>query len=77
MLSVARAAHRWAGARSLPVSLELTICRKDGHSFRNLPSVQPVLDTDSVYRYSIGVLCCSRHRSARNVTRRPRGSVVI
>jgi hypothetical protein len=54
------------------VSLELTICRKDGHSFRNLPSVQPVLDTDSVYRYSIGVLCCSRHRSARNVTRRPR-----
>ena len=38
------------------MSLELTICRKDGHSFRNLPSVQPVPDTDSVYRYSIGVL---------------------
>ena len=39
-----------------PVQIEVTNYRSDGAPFRNLISLQPVHDTNGVYRYCIGVL---------------------
>jgi len=40
-----------------PVMLRVSNYRKDGELFKNVLSLQPVLDSEGTYRYSIGLQC--------------------
>jgi len=40
---------------ALPVQVELTNYKEDGTSFRNLLSLQPVHDSNGVYRFCIAL----------------------
>lgn len=44
-----------------PSQVELTNYKQDGTPFRNLLSLQPVHDSDGVYRYCIGMLADTAH----------------